>query len=149
MKGGVKCPSCGAEFGVRICPFPTVDILIKRVKAGREAVVLVRRKNPPPGWAIPGGFIEYGESAEQCAVREAKEETGLDIRITGLLGVYSEPERDPRFHTLSVAFIAEGEGEPKADTDAAEIGIFTEDELPAEIAFDHRKILADYFEKKK
>jgi ADP-ribose pyrophosphatase YjhB (NUDIX family) len=147
MKGGVKCPACGKEFVSYSYPIPTVDILIGRTKEGKEAVVLVKRKNPPHGWAIPGGFIEYGESAEDCAVREAKEETGLDVRLMGLLGVYSDPGRDPRFHTISVAYVAEGEGEPRADTDAEDIGIFTERELPEEIAFDHRKIISDYFEK--
>lgn len=129
----------------RIYPVPTVDILIRRVKAGREAVILVRRKNPPPGWAIPGGFVEYGEKAEDCAVREAREETGIEVTLTGILGVYSDPSRDPRFHTISTVYTAEGRGEPRADSDAAEIGIFREDELPRDIAFDHRAILSDYF----
>lgn len=145
MKGGTACPGCGREFPVRIAPFPTVDILIRRLKGDREAVVLVRRRNPPHGWAIPGGFIEYGESAEACAVREAEEETGLRVTLTGLLGVYSDPARDPRFHTISTVFTAEGKGEARADSDAAEIGVFAADELPADIAFDHRRILDDYF----
>lgn len=145
MKGGVTCPSCGKEFMSHKYPFPTVDILIRRLKEGKEAVILVRRKNPPHGWAIPGGFLEYGESAETSAIREAKEETGLDVKLTGLLGVYSDPSRDPRFHTISTVYTAEAEGEPKADSDAAEVGTFPQDGLPAEIAFDHRKILADYF----
>lgn len=145
MKGGTVCPGCGREFPVRIAPFPTVDILIRRRKGDREAVVLVRRRNPPHGWAIPGGFIEYGESAEACAVREAEEETDLRVTLTGLLGVYSDPARDPRFHTISTVFTAEGKGEPRADSDAAEIGVFAADELPADIAFDHRRILDDYF----
>ncbi|MDD5555818.1 MAG: NUDIX hydrolase [bacterium] len=145
MKGRVRCPSCGTEFLSREHPVPTVDILIRRVKEGREAVVLVRRKNPPHGWAIPGGFLEYGERAEDCAVREALEETGIEVTLTGLLGVYSDPSRDPRVHTVSAVYTAEGEGEPRADSDAAEAGIFAEDELPSEIAFDHRAILSDYF----
>ncbi|MEI6633955.1 MAG: NUDIX hydrolase [Chlamydiota bacterium] len=145
MKGGVTCPGCGRDFPVRIAPFPTTDILIRRVKDGEEAVVLVRRRNPPHGWAIPGGFIEYGESAEACAVREAEEETGLRVKLAGLLGVYSDPKRDPRFHTISAVYTAEGEGEPRADSDAAEIGVFTRDELPPDIAFDHRAILEEYF----
>ncbi len=150
MRDGVKCPACGKEFINHSYPIPTVDIIIGRRKGPREAVILVRRKNPPHGWAIPGGFIEYGEDAEDCAVREAKEETGLDVVLTGLLGVYSDPGRDPRFHTLSVAFMAKGEGEPRADSDAAEVGVFAEDELPHdEITFDHSKILADYFERMK
>lgn len=149
MKGGVTCPGCGVEFPARIAPFPTADILIRRLKQGREAVVLVHRKNPPRGWAIPGGFIEYGESAEACAVREAAEETGLRVTLTGLLGVYSAPDRDPRFHTISAVFTAEGEGEARADSDAAEVGVFAADELPREIAFDHRRVLEDYFAKRR
>lgn len=145
MKGGVTCPGCGAEFPVRIAPFPTTDIIIRRVKGGEEAVVLVHRKNPPHGWAIPGGFVEYGEKAEACAVREAEEETGLKVRLTGLMGVYSDPARDPRFHTISAVYTAEADGEPRAASDAAGVGIFTRAELPPDIAFDHRAILEEYF----
>jgi ADP-ribose pyrophosphatase YjhB (NUDIX family) len=149
MKGGVKCPACGKDFISYGYPIPTVDILIRREKEGHEAVVLVKRKNPPHGWAIPGGFIEYGEAAETAAVREAAEETGLSVTLTGLLGVYSKPQRDPRFHTISVAYTAEGEGELKADSDAAAVGVFTRETLPGEIAFDHRDILEDYFEQRR
>jgi ADP-ribose pyrophosphatase YjhB (NUDIX family) len=145
MKGGVTCPSCGREFVSRSWPIPTADILIRMVRSGKEAVVLVRRKNPPPGWAIPGGFVEYGESVEECALREAAEETGMEVRLTGLLGVYSDPSRDPRFHTISTVYTAEGEGKPRAGSDAAEVGLFAADELPRDIAFDHGKILSDYF----
>ncbi len=145
MKGGVTCPACGREFVSHQYPVPTVDILIRRRKGKKDAVLLVRRKNPPHGWAIPGGFIEYGERAEDCAVKEAREETGLKVTLGGILGVYSDPARDPRFHTISVVYLAEGAGEPKAGSDAGDVCVFTEDELPAEIAFDHRKILADYF----
>ncbi len=122
-------------------PFPTVDIIIE-VESG---IVLIERKNPPHGWAIPGGFVDYGETVEAAAVREAKEETGLDVQLTGLLGVYSDPSRDPRHHTISTVFVAAATGQPVADDDAADAGVFTEDTLPADIAFDHRKILADYF----
>jgi ADP-ribose pyrophosphatase YjhB (NUDIX family) len=145
MKGGATCPACGKEFITRHCPIPTVDILVGRRMGDKNAVILVRRKNPPHGWAIPGGFVEYGERIEDCAVREALEETGLKVSLTGILGVYSDPARDPRFHTISVAYLAEGTGEPRAGSDAGDVGVFTEDELPADIAFDHRKILADYF----
>ena len=122
-------------------PFPTVDIIIE-VEGG---IVLIERKNPPHGWAIPGGFVDYGETVEAAAVREAKEETGLVVRLTGLLGVYSDPSRDPRSHTISTVFVASAAGRPVADDDAADAGVFTEDTLPGDIAFDHREILEDYF----
>jgi ADP-ribose pyrophosphatase YjhB (NUDIX family) len=122
-------------------PFPTVDIIIE-VEGG---IVLIERKNPPHGWAIPGGFVDYGETVEAAAVREAKEETGLVVRLTGLLGVYSDPSRDPRSHTISTVFVASAAGRPVADDDAADAGVFTEDTLPGDIAFDHREILRDYF----
>ncbi|MDF1525786.1 MAG: NUDIX hydrolase [bacterium] len=122
-------------------PFPTVDIIIE-VEGG---IVLIERKNPPHGWAIPGGFVDYGETVEAAAVREAKEETGLVAHLTGLLGVYSDPSRDPRSHTISTVFIAVAQGNPVADDDAADAGVFTEKSLPERIVFDHRKILGDYF----
>ncbi len=122
-------------------PFPTVDIIIE-VEGG---IVLIERKNPPHGWAIPGGFVDYGETVEAAAVREAKEETGLDVRLTGLLGVYSDPSRDPRHHTISTVFVASSTGQPVADDDASDAGVFTIDNLPDNIVFDHREILRDYF----
>jgi len=122
-------------------PFPTVDIIIE-VEGG---IVLIERKNPPHGWAIPGGFVDYGETVEAAAVREAKEETGLAVTLTHLLGVYSDPSRDPRHHTISTVFTATAVGQPVADDDAADAGVFTQDTLPRDIAFDHRKILEDYF----
>jgi ADP-ribose pyrophosphatase YjhB (NUDIX family) len=130
-------------------PFPTVDIIIEiRRPDGRQGIVLIKRKNPPPGWALPGGFVDYGESLEQAAIREAKEETTLDVRLVAQLHTYSEPGRDPRFHTISTVFLAAAEGRPRAEDDAAEVGIFTADELPGPLAFDHAQILADYFHKK-
>ncbi|MCX7994766.1 MAG: NUDIX hydrolase [candidate division WOR-3 bacterium] len=125
-------------------PLPTVDIIIE-VEGG---IILIKRKNPPYGWAIPGGFIEYGESAESAAIREAKEETNLEISDLKQFHVYSDPERDPRFHTISVVFTARGKGTPKPKDDAIEIGIFNRNNLPEDIAFDHRRILNDYFDKK-
>jgi ADP-ribose pyrophosphatase YjhB (NUDIX family) len=122
-------------------PFPTVDIIIE-VEGG---IVLIERKNPPHGWAIPGGFVDYGETVEAAAVREAKEETGLDVTLTRLLGVYSDPARDPRSHTISTVFTATAEGRPVADDDAVSAGVFTEGTLPEKIVFDHREILEDYF----
>ncbi|UCG93170.1 MAG: NUDIX hydrolase [candidate division WOR-3 bacterium] len=125
-------------------PIPTVDIIIEI----RDGIVLIKRKNPPYGWAIPGGFIDYGESAESAAKREAKEETGLDIEDLRQFHAYSDPNRDSRHHTLSVVFTAKARGKPRACDDAAEIGVFTKDSLPETLAFDHAQILHDYFNKK-
>jgi ADP-ribose pyrophosphatase YjhB (NUDIX family) len=125
-------------------PYPTVDLIIE-IDGG---IILIRRKNRPFGWALPGGFVDYGESLEAAAVREAKEETCLDVRLVRQFHSYSEPERDERFHTITTVFIAEAEGVPEAADDAADIGIFKRDALPVEIAFDHRDILTDYFEGK-
>ena len=122
-------------------PVPTVDIIIEMEKG----VIMIKRKNPPYGWAIPGGFVDYGESLEDAAVREAKEETNIEIMDLKQFHTYSKPDRDPRSHTISTVFIARGKGVAEADDDAAEIGIFTEDNLPQDIAFDHREILRDYF----
>jgi len=137
----VECPRCGYPIKVYKNPVPTVDIIITT----DDKIVLIRRKNEPLGWAIPGGFIDFGESAESAAVREAKEETGLDVELTGLLGVYSDPKRDPRTHTISTVFLARAQGTPKADDDALDIGLFNKDNLPEEIVFDHKKILEDFF----
>lgn len=126
-------------------PAPTVDIIIELSGGG---IVLIRRANVPHGWALPGGFVDYGETVEDAAVREAAEETGLEVKLTRLLGVYSDPERDPRQHTISTVFVAEASGIPVGLDDAAEAAVFTRDDLPEDIVFDHRKILTDYFLKK-
>jgi 8-oxo-dGTP diphosphatase len=126
-------------------PFPTVDIIIE-IDGG---IVLIERKNPPPGWAIPGGFVDYGESVECAAVREAKEETCLGVKLTEQFYTYSDPKRDPRHHTLAVVFIATAHGTPRGADDARVAKIFFEDSLPAPIAFDHPDILRDYFRYKK
>lgn len=123
-------------------PLVTVDIIIE-LGAGR--IVLIERRNPPPGWAIPGGFIDYGESAPAAARREAAEETGLAVELRELFHVYSEPGRDTRGHTLSVVYIASAQGTPRAADDAAAAGVFNEGRLPAPLAFDHERILADFF----
>lgn len=123
-------------------PLPTVDIIIELPGKG---IVLIERKNEPHGWAIPGGFVDYGESLEDAAVREALEETSLNVKLVCQLHAYSDPKRDPRFHTVSVVFVARSEGEPQARDDAKEIGVFTEENLPIPLAFDHAKILKDYF----
>ena len=123
-------------------PRVAADVIIQLPS---ERIVLVRRRNPPPGWAIPGGFIDEGESAEVAAIREAREETGLDVELTELFNVYSEPGRDPRHHTLSVIFLGRAEGEPIGGDDAAEARAFSASEIPAALAFDHSLVLRDYF----
>jgi ADP-ribose pyrophosphatase YjhB (NUDIX family) len=131
-------------------PVPTVDIIIEIEKEnGQEGIILIKRKNPPYGWALPGGFVDYGESLEEAAVREAKEETSLDIRLKSQFHTYSDPKRDPRQHTISTVYAATAQGKPKAEDDAQEIGIFTKEEINFPLAFDHKKILADYFKQKK
>jgi ADP-ribose pyrophosphatase YjhB (NUDIX family) len=125
-------------------PLITVDAIIE-IDGG---VVLIKRKNPPPGWAIPGGFVDYGETLEDAVRREMKEETCLDINLVRQFHTYSDPGRDPRHHTVSTIFIATASGTPRAADDAKNIGIFTRDILPEDIAFDHRQILEDYFNKK-
>jgi 8-oxo-dGTP diphosphatase len=111
-----------------------------------RGIVLIERRYPPPGWAIPGGFIEVGETAAAAARREAREETGLDVSSLELFNVYSDPARDPRRHTLTIVFIGQASGEPEGGDDAARAAVFTEHTLPSPIAFDHAQVLADYFE---
>jgi 8-oxo-dGTP diphosphatase len=123
-------------------PAPTVDAIIELESGG---IVLIRRKNPPPGWALPGGFVDYGESVEDAAVREALEETSLKVQLVELFHVYSDPTRDPRQHTIATVFIATAQGVPHGADDAAEAAVFDEHTLPTPLAFDHAKILADYF----
>ena len=122
-------------------PLLTVDIIIET--AG--GIVLIERRNPPYGWAIPGGFVDYGESLEHAAVREAFEETSLPVRLIEQLYTYSDPRRDPRHHSVSAVFIATATGSPVADDDAKTAGVFTARSLPEPIVFDHLAILADYF----
>lgn len=127
-----------------------MDIIIEvQREDGKEGIVLIKRKNPPHGWAIPGGFVDYGESLEEAAVREAKEETSLDVQLKKQLHTYSDPDRDPRQHTISTVFVASARGKPKAEDDAQEIGIFTKEEINFSLTFDHSRILTDYFEQKK
>ena len=120
-----------------------MDIIIE---IGRRGIVLIKRKNSPRGWALPGGFVDYGEALEEAARREAKEETGLEVELIKQLHTYSDPVRDPRHHTITTVFIARSAGAPAAADDAEEIGIFTKENLPQPLMFDHEKILADYFE---
>ncbi|HNE19157.1 MAG TPA: NUDIX hydrolase [Turneriella sp.] len=126
-------------------PVPTVDIIIETPKG----IVLIERRNAPHGWAIPGGFVDYGETLEHAARREAKEETSLDVELKTLLYVYSAPSRDPRQHTISAVYIASAKGTPRAADDAKNLRVFKPAELPAELAFDHRKILDDYIKFRK
>ncbi|HKZ56951.1 MAG TPA: NUDIX hydrolase [Thermodesulfovibrionales bacterium] len=122
-------------------PVPTVDIIIE-YKGG---IILIKRKNPPEGWALPGGFVDYGESLETAAFREAKEETGLNINLIRQFHTYSDPKRDPRYHTITTVYIAKAKGIAIAGDDAEQIGAFKRGVFPEEIAFDHREILNDYF----
>jgi ADP-ribose pyrophosphatase YjhB (NUDIX family) len=107
-------------------------------------IVLIERKNPPYGWALPGGFVEYGESLEEAARREALEETGLTVRLKGQMHTYSDPGRDPRHHTITTVFIGHGDGTLRAGDDARKAAIFARNKMPT-LAFDHSEILNDYF----
>lgn len=139
----MRCPHCNHKIKIFKNPFPTVDIIIE-VENG---IVLIERKNPPYGWALPGGFVDYGESLEQAAVREAKEETGLDVTLTSQFHTYSSPDRDPRFHTISTVYRAIAKGVPCGADDAGQARIFTQKNLPS-LVFDHHKILEEYFHSK-
>ncbi|MCL7487846.1 MAG: NUDIX hydrolase [Desulfobulbaceae bacterium] len=139
----MKCSRCGADLPYFRNPVPTVDVIIEVA----DGIVLIERKNPPLGWALPGGFVDYGESFEQAAVREAREETGLEVALVEQFHTYSEPDRDPRQHTASTVFIGSASGRPQGGDDAARAEVFTRDNLP-DLVFDHARILADYFSKK-
>jgi len=149
-KKKVLCPHCGGEVHVYLNPVLTVDVIIE-VKAGNgeKGIILIYRKNDPKAWALPGGFVDYGETLEQAAVREAREETGLGVESLKQFHSYSDPRRDPRQHTVSTVFTAEARGVPRAGDDAGEVRVFTEGNLPRPLAFDHEQILRDYFEKKR
>ncbi len=137
----IKCPQCDADVEKYRNPVPAVDIIIEI----KDRIVLIERKHEPFGWAIPGGFVDYGEMAETAAVREAKEETSLNVELVHLLGVYSNPNRDSRQHTISTIYVATGKGEPKAADDAKNARLFCEKDLPDTLAFDHAKVLRDYY----
>jgi 8-oxo-dGTP diphosphatase len=124
-------------------PAIAVDTIIEMVDRPGRPIVLIERRNPPHGWAIPGGFVDIGETLESAALREAKEETSLDVTLKCLLGVYSDPARDPRGHTVTPVYIAEALGAPLAADDAANLDLFDPHHCPA-LAFDHDVIIADY-----
>ena len=127
-----------------VTPLLAADVIVELADRPGRPIVLIERRNPPPGWAIPGGFVDVGEQVEWAAVREAREEIALDITLSLLLGVYSDPQRDRRGHTVSVVYVAEARGMPQAQDDAAAVAVFNPERLPENLAFDHHRILADY-----
>lgn len=135
------CPHCGITLEEWRQPRLTVDVL---VEDGDGRILLVRRANPPPGWAIPGGFVDYGETIEAAAVRELREETGLPVTLTAQFHTYSDPARDPRHHTITTVFLGRAAGEPRAGDDALEARFFPPDALPSPLAFDHAAVLRDF-----
>jgi len=129
-------------------PFLAVDAIIAYPD---NRIILIQRKNPPYGWALPGGFVDVGEGVEDAVIREAKEETGIDFHNFKLLGVYSDPERDVRGHCVSVVFYGyplDSEKLPSGMDDAKEAKLFDMEDLPSDMAFDHKKIIMDYKKKK-
>lgn len=134
------CPHCGTPVRAYRNPFPTVDVIIELP----QGIVLIERKNPPFGWALPGGFVDYGESLEDAAVREALEETSLRVGNLRLVGCYSDPARDPRQHNISTVFAASADGVPRAADDAAALAVFPLNSLPPALCFDHARIVDDY-----
>ena len=126
-----------------VTPLLTVDIIIEMIDQPGRPVVLIERKYPPPGWALPGGFVDLGESLQTAAVREAREETTLDVRLKLLLGNYSDPTRDFRGHTASAVYVAEAQGEPRAADDARHLALYDPRDTPL-LAFDHDRIMKDY-----
>jgi len=127
-----------------ITPLLAADTIIELTDFPDRPIVLIERANPPYGWAIPGGFVDLGEIVEQAAVREAKEEVQLEVRLIALLGIYSDPIRDSRGHTVTAVYVAEAEGMPVAADDAKNCRLFRLDELPETLAFDHAQVLSDY-----
>lgn len=145
MQDTFICPHCGEQSKRYRNPFPTVDIIILI----DQQVVLIERRNPPYGWALPGGFVDYGESLENAAIREAREETGLELVKPEQFRAYSEPDRDPRQHNISVVFVAQATGRLQAGDDAKNARLFPLEALPTPLCFDHERILNDYLSGKK
>jgi 8-oxo-dGTP diphosphatase len=127
-----------------VTPLLAADALIRLVDRPGRPIVLIERANPPHGWALPGGFVDVGEPVERAAVREAREETGLAVTLVTLLGVYSDPRRDPRGHTVTAVYVADATGTPQAADDARHLDLFDPAAPPGALAFDHALVLADY-----
>jgi len=127
-----------------ITPLLAADAIIELLDLPDRPFVLIERAFAPLGWAIPGGFVDVGETLEHAAIREAREETGLSVILTGLLGIYSNPSRDPRNHTVTAVYIAQAHGLPKAADDAKNCGLFSFANLPEPLAFDHAMVIEDY-----
>lgn len=126
-------------------PAPTVDIIVELSDRPHRPILLIERLNPPYGWAIPGGFVDYGESVEIAAMREAKEEIGLPVTLIEQFHVYSDPSRDPRKHTISIVFLAIATGTPVSGDDAKAVHVFEPWQVPGNLCFDHDRILQDYW----
>ena len=141
----LACPTCGERVKDYRNPIPTVDIIIET----DGGIVLIARRNEPLGWALPGGFVDYGETLEAAALREAREETSLEVENLRLLGCYSDPRRDPRQHNISTVFVATAKGTPLGADDAAEAKVFSVDAIPHPLCFDHDRIIADYLSRKR
>jgi 8-oxo-dGTP diphosphatase len=145
-KKGLRCPQCSTVVKEYRNPIPTVDVIIER----GEGIVLILRHNEPREWALPGGYCDYGESLEEAAIRESKEETSLEVELMEQFHTYSDPQRDPRQHNITTVYIANAKGGSlQARDDAQQIGIFTEETLPSKLAFDHGQIVRDYFSYRK
>ena len=127
-------------------PLLATDVIVRLWDGDTfKGIVLIERMNPPLGLAIPGGFVEVGERVEDAAVREMKEEIGLEVKLVGLLGVYSDPNRDPRAHVVSVVWVGDAHGEPKAGSDAKKVKVYKLEEIPLDrLVFDHAQIIKDF-----